>query len=213
MTYNLHVDQDRTASLDIDCQKGFTPLCPDELPIPQGDTIVAALNVQAQHGKYRIASKDWHPPTARWIASKSNPQLSPLKGYPELDLYWNAHCIAGTTGAEFLDGLPRPEDYDLVVYKGLEPHMHPYGACYHDLREKRSTGLIEFLRANDIDTVILGGLALDYCVATTAYQLVKNRFTVYVNLSATKALGSSGAAIQKLESNGIKLCELGVTNG
>ena len=35
------------ASLDIDAQKGFTPLCPNELPVVGGDDIVAALNAQA----------------------------------------------------------------------------------------------------------------------------------------------------------------------
>ena len=30
----------KIASFDVDAQKGFTPLCPNELPVPEGDTIV-----------------------------------------------------------------------------------------------------------------------------------------------------------------------------
>jgi nicotinamidase/pyrazinamidase len=176
-----------TASMDVDAQKGFTPLCPNELPVEGGHNIVKALNEQSKFALYRVGSKDWHSPNAAWIANETNPQFTPCKGLRNVDLYWNAHCIAGTTGAELLDGLPRPEDYDFMVYKGMEPDMHPYGACYHDLEEKISTGLIEFLKIKKVWCVIVGGLATDYCVKKTVFQLAKH-FTVIVNLSACRAV-------------------------
>ncbi|MFX5522361.1 isochorismatase family protein, partial [Acinetobacter baumannii] len=74
-------------------------------------------------------------------------------------------------GFELLDELPRPIDYDFFVWKGVEPDLHPYGACYHDLAERRSTGVIEYLRQNGVSHVLVGGLALDYCVKNTALQL------------------------------------------
>jgi nicotinamidase/pyrazinamidase len=178
------------ASLDVDCQKGFTPLCPNELPVPDGDKIVDALNNQAKYAKFRVGSKDWHPSNALWIATKEYPQLTRMSpnGSPNMDMYWNAHCIAGTYGAESLDGLPKPEEYDFMVYKGLEPNMHPYGACYHDLKETRSTGLIEYLKSRDVKNVIVGGLALDFCVKATVFQLAPH-FKVVVNLAACRAVG------------------------
>ena len=57
------------ASLDIDAQKGFTPLCPNELPVVGGDDIVAALNAQATLATLRIGSKDSHPANAAWAVS------------------------------------------------------------------------------------------------------------------------------------------------
>lgn len=36
-----------TASFDVDAQKGFTPLCPDELPVAGGEALAEALNRQA----------------------------------------------------------------------------------------------------------------------------------------------------------------------
>ena len=36
------------ASFDIDAQNTFTPVCPDELPVAEGDTIAPELNAQAQ---------------------------------------------------------------------------------------------------------------------------------------------------------------------
>lgn len=189
-SYLIHGERiAETASLDVDAQKGFSPLCPDELPVPDGHTIVEALNNQAKYAKFRVGSKDWHSTNAHWIATEDFPQFTPIYNSKNMDMRWNAHCIAGTKGAELLDGLPKPEDYDFMVYKGLELDMHPYGACYHDLKGTRSTGLIEFLKANGVKNVIVGGLALDYCVKSTVFQLAPH-FKVLINLAACRAIGA-----------------------
>ena len=56
----------KIASFDVDAQKGFTPLCPDELPVPGGDEIAAHLNLLARRATLRIGSKDAHSPSAPW---------------------------------------------------------------------------------------------------------------------------------------------------
>jgi nicotinamidase/pyrazinamidase len=185
---NVTLDRDHTASLDVDAQKGFTPLCPQELPVPQGDEIVAELNAQARAARYRIGSKDAHCRAAMHIATAEHPQYSPV-GAPNTDIHWNAHCIMGTPGAELLPGLPHWLDYDYFVFKGIEPDAHPYGACYHDLGDTRSTGMIEYLRQNKVDTVLVGGLATDFCVKTSVLQLRKAGFRVVVNLAACRGIG------------------------
>ena len=48
------------ASFDIDAQNTFTPVCPDELPVAEGDTIAPELNAQAQFAGLRLASRDAH---------------------------------------------------------------------------------------------------------------------------------------------------------
>lgn len=176
-----------TASLDIDAQRCFSPLCPHELPIPEGDQIVEALNQQAASADFRIGSKDAHCPHAIWIADKNHPMLMPIAG-KNVDVRWPRHAEPGTPGFELLPGLPHPAEYDFFVWKGIEPDMHPYGACYHDLAERLSTGLIEFLRQNQVTHVIAGGLALDYCVKTTVLQLLQAEFNVTVNLAACRGL-------------------------
>ncbi|HOK01561.1 MAG TPA: nicotinamidase [Spirochaetota bacterium] len=194
----------KTASFDVDAQKGFTPLCPDELPVPDGDKIASALNRQAAFAKFRVGSKDWHCKQALWLADDKNPQFSPIKGR-NVDIRWNCHCIGGTKGAELLDGLPHPADYDFFVWKGMEPDMHPYGACFHDLDGRLSTGVIEFLHGNGVDTVIVGGLATDYCVKTTAMQLKRAGFNVVVNLEACRGISidTIDAAISDMTKEGI----------
>ncbi|WBJ44485.1 hypothetical protein [Pseudomonas aeruginosa] len=44
----------KIASFDVDAQKGFTPLCPDELPVPGGDAIGAALNQLASRAGFEV---------------------------------------------------------------------------------------------------------------------------------------------------------------
>ena len=51
-----------TASFEIDCQKAFTPLCPDELPVPEGDLIADEINAQAAYAQYRLGSKEGQSP-------------------------------------------------------------------------------------------------------------------------------------------------------
>lgn len=183
----------KIASFDVDAQKGFTPLCPNELPVPEGDAIVPALNQLAARAELRIGSKDAHSPQAAWVVDTYDEMLRPLP-LANADLTWVSHCVPGTPGFELLEGLPAPLDYDYFVWKGVEPDMHPYGACYHDLAEKRSTGVIEFLRHNGVTRILVGGLALDYCVKTTALQLRRAGFEVIVHLPACRAIASETAA-------------------
>src|SRR5690606_30471871 len=155
----------KVAAFDVDAQKGFTPLCPDELPVPEGHLIVGELNAQARFAATRVFSKDAHPANPSWLATPEHPTLSPIEG-ANMDVRWTRHCVPGTAGFKLLDGLPAVCEYDYPVYKGVEPDMHPYGACYHDLGDRVSTGVIEFLKARLVETVLLGGLATDYCVKT-----------------------------------------------
>jgi len=157
-----------------------------------------------------------HPSNAVWISDDKNPPMTDIIGQGEnVDIRWPKHCISGTKGSELLDGLPAPEDYDFFIWKGMEPNLHPYGIFYHDLSERLSTGLIEYLMANiEIDTFIIGGLALDYCVLTSIKQLVNFLNTcdeydcrVILNLGATAGVApdTEKIAIESLEKMGVIL--------
>ncbi len=197
--------RETVAAFDVDAQNCFTPLCPDELPVPDGHSIVDELNRQAELATLRVGSKDAHPANAVWVASEACPQLTPLTGHPNADVYWNRHAVPGTTGFSLLNGLPAVTDYDYFVWKGVETNIHPYGACFHDLQQRLSTGVIEFLRAHGIKTVLVGGLALDFCVKTTALQLQQSGFEVVVNRAACRGLApaSVAAALTELKAAGV----------
>ena len=87
--------------------------------------------------------------------------------------------------------------------------MHPYGACFHDLQDRLSTGAIEFLLQRGVSTVLVGGLATDYCVCTTALQLRRAGFDVIVNLGACRGITpeTCAQAEEKLRLSGVRLIQ------
>lgn len=183
----LHVLKSITASFDVDPENCFTDVCPNELPVPGGTEIVNELNAQAKLARLRVGSKDAHTKRGIWVATEENPQFSPVKG-DDVDIRWNLHGEVGTKGFELIKGLPPVKKYNFMVYKGMENDMHPYGACYHDFAETMTTGVIEFLKYNNIQNVIVGGLATDYCVKMTVLQLLKAGFRVIVNMAACRGI-------------------------
>jgi nicotinamidase/pyrazinamidase len=189
----------KIASVNVDPQKGFTPLCPNELPVPEGDKIVPALLAQNALAEIIVGSSDAHSEHALFRVDADEEQFQPLN-YENTDCTFKMHCRPGTKGFELLDGLPKPTEYDFFVWKGIAPDLHPYGACYHDLKETLSTGLIEYLVCNEVTDVLVGGLATDYCVATTAKQLQKTgKFRVVVNLQSSRGITQAGVEAQIAE--------------
>ncbi|MFC6299812.1 isochorismatase family protein [Pseudomonas sp. CCM 7893] len=187
----MTISKNTIASFDVDPQKSFTPLCPTELPVAGGDQIGAELNYMASLASRRVGSKDAHTPQAPWVVKQHSEMLQPT-GLAHADVTWVSHCVPGTEGFTLLDELPTPYDYDYFIWKGVEPDLHPYGACYHDLHDKLSTGVIEYLNAQGITRVLVGGLALDYCVKTTALQLLKAGFEVILHLPACRGISEEG---------------------
>ena len=195
-------------ALDIDAQNTFTPLCEAELPIAGGDEIAAELNAQAALADLRVMSKDAHSPHAKWLCSCHAEQLRPT-GLPDAPETWVSHAMVGSFGFELLAGLPKETEYDYCVWKGVSPELHPYGACYHDIAEKLSTGLIEWLHYRKADTLIVGGLATDYCVKATVLQLCRAapQWRVIVNRAACRGIAPEtvAKAWQEMEAAGALL--------
>ncbi|MBY6205101.1 isochorismatase family protein [Halomonas denitrificans] len=201
--------KDRIASFDVDAQRTFTPLCPDELPVPDGDAITWELNRQAELARVRVGSKDAHSPKAAWVTDDATKIGQPGVEGDNVEEHWPVHAVPGTEGFELLPGLPRPADYDFFVWKGVELDMHPYGACYHDLAETMSTGVIEWLKARGVTHVLVGGLATDYCVNATARQLAGAGFRTILNRAACRGIApeTTEAALAELRAAGVEIVE------
>ena len=201
----IYVLYAKTASLDVDAQNGFTPVCPNELPVLDGDKIVDECNKNAKKAAFRYMSKDAHPSSGVWIATPEFPQYSKVNDYKNVDIRWNEHCTVGTKGFELISGLPHPSKYDFIIYKGVERDMHPYSPVYHDLDKKVSTGLIEKATYDGIENFIIGGLALDFCVKEAALDLKEAGFNVIINLAATKSINDNiEPIVEFMKSKGIE---------
>jgi len=202
----MSITKQQTASFDVDPQRSFTPLCPNELPVKGGDEIAGDLNFMASFASVRVGSKDAHTASAPWVVEGHENMLKPT-GLPHADLTWVSHCVPGTEGFEFLDGLPNTLQYDYVIFKGVDPLFHPYGACFHDFHGRLSTGVIEFLKIKGIERVIVGGLALDFCVKTTALQLAAADFEVVLYMPACRGISEEGCekALTEMKAAGIQI--------
>ncbi|MBS3744342.1 MAG: isochorismatase family protein [Wenzhouxiangellaceae bacterium] len=199
-------ERNRIASFDVDAQRTFTPLCPDELPVEDGDTIGPELDRQAALARWRLGSKDSHSPRAVWVTEDREKIGQPGVPGENVEEHWPVHAVPGTEGFELVPGLPRPADYDFFVWKGVELDMHPYGACYHDIAERMSTGVIEWLQAREASHVLVGGLATDFCVKATALQLQAAGFQVLLNLGACRGIDpeSTGDALAEMRTAGVR---------
>lgn len=76
------------------------------------------------------------------------------------------HGIRGTTGVQVIDEL-KPESSDLIVHK-----------CR--LSAFFKTDLDTILRERNIDTIVVGGVAAEICVLSTAYDGISHNFQVIV---------------------------------
>ena len=201
--------KNKIASFAVDVQNGFTPNCPQELPVPGGNEIVPEILFMENACGFHVASKDWHHAQAKWVATATDPQFSPIPTEENLDIRWNRHCEGGTFGAELLAGLKAPKGYNYFIWKGMEFDLHPYSAVYHDLKKEMSTGVIEVLNAQRIETVIVGGLATDYCVKETALDLRRAGFEVVLYLPACRGITTetTDAAVAEMAAAGIKICQ------
>jgi nicotinamidase/pyrazinamidase len=207
----MKINKEKTATFLVDAQQGFTPLCPTELPVPDGDKIVNECLKTFEKTQYKIASKDAHPNNASWITNDKNQIANLIPNLPrQIDLFWPRHCEVGTRGFELIPALPSIEDFDFVVYKGVEKNIHPYSAIYHLLNPNSkgyriSTGVIEFLHTKNVDTIIIVGLATNYCCMATAIDLKDAGFNVIVNLGGCRGIGNINPSIETMKEKGIKI--------
>ena len=84
----------KIASVNVDPQKGFTPLCPDELPVPGGDEIVPALLAQNALADFIVGSSDSHCDAALFRVENDDEQFQPLD-HPDTDCTFKMHCNPG----------------------------------------------------------------------------------------------------------------------
>lgn len=194
----------------VDLQNDFMP--GGALAVADGDATVDFANRRLADYALIIATQDWHPADHGSFAV-NNPgralgELGELDGLPQV--MWPAHCVQGTTGAEFHPGLDRARIHR-VFPKGTDPRVDSYSGFW-DNDHRRATGLAEFLRGRGVTAVDLLGLATDYCVKFTALDARAEGFEVRLLTAGCRAVnlrpGDGDRAIAELEAAGI-----GMTHG
>lgn len=178
------------ALLVVDVQNGFVVR---ELPVPGAAEIIPVVNRLVTKFPLVVATQDWHPADHRSFASQ-HPGKKPfdegvVDGRPHT--LWPDHCVAGTWGAEFAEGLdPRP--FTAIFRKGMHREVDSYSGFYDDRGVSYPTGLAGYLRERGVERVHVCGLALDYCVRVTALDAARLGYPVHVHAAACRAVSEEG---------------------
>jgi nicotinamidase/pyrazinamidase len=165
-----------TSLLVVDAQRGFTDLCPDELPVPGGAAIVPAVNALLALPFARIdATQDWHPPDHRSFLGREDNLYPP-------------HCVMGTPGAEFLPGL-HTHRFSAVWRKGHDRDFEAYAVT------AQHPAFAGFLRASGIRSVVVCGIATNICCFFAARDLRRAGFEVWMAEDASAGIDVPAAGL------------------
>jgi nicotinamidase/pyrazinamidase len=165
-----------TSLLVVDVQQGFTELCPGELPVPGALKIVPAINALLDLPFARIdATRDWHPPDHCSFHGRRD------------DLY-PPHCIIDSPGAEFVPGL-HCNRFSTVWRKGYNRDFEAYAVT------AQHPGFSAFLKASNIDTVAICGIATNICCFFAARDLRNAGFDVLMVEDASAGIDVPAAGL------------------
>jgi len=160
--------------LVVDVQRGFTSLCPQELPVPGALEIVPNINRLLKLPWQRIdASQDWHPPDHCSFLG-------------QCDNLYPPHCVAGSKGSEFLPGLDTHRLHT-IWRKGFRREVEAYAIT------AQHPAYLQLLRASGITTVVVCGLATNICCFFAARDLRQAGFRVLLVEDASAGIDVAAA--------------------
>lgn len=190
----------------IDVQNDFCP--GGALAVPDGDSIVRPINALMSDFDAVVLTQDWHPAGHSSFASshpgKSAYDITEMPYGPQV--LWPDHCIQGSIGAKFHSNLTR-DRADLIIRKGYNRTIDSYSAFFENDR-KTPTGLEGYLRTRGVNTLVMVGLALDFCVNYSALDAAKLGFNVSVRTDLCRAIdldGSLQKATDQMTAAGVQL--------
>lgn len=190
----------------VDLQYDF---CPNgALPVEGGDQLIPVANELMPFFDLVVATQDWHPANHGSFAAnhpwRKPGQVIELNGLSQI--LWPIHCVQGSFGAEFVQGLDL-DSIDKVFAKGTDEGIDSYSGFF-DNGHRKSTGMGDFLKEKDVKEVYVMGLAADYCVKFTALDAIGLGFDTYLISDATRGVNMNPNdvedAFQEMKEKGIK---------
>ncbi|WP_432244762.1 isochorismatase family protein [Arthrobacter sp. G.S.26] len=192
------------------------------LPVTGGADLAVAISeyVDAHHGQFDhvVATQDWHIDPGNHFSAA-----------PDFKDSWPPHCVAGTRGAElhedldteYIEAFFRKGQFT-AAYSGFEGLLAPEDAVPTGERQPGSMpgandspqsapdgdaiGLDEWLQSNDVEDVVVVGLATDYCVRATALDAVQAGYGVTVIRSLTAGIAEDlDEAVAEMELGGVEI--------
>ncbi|MEM7376948.1 MAG: bifunctional nicotinamidase/pyrazinamidase [Pseudomonadota bacterium] len=196
---------ENTALIIVDVQNDFCP--GGALAVAGGDEIVDEINALQADCATVVATQDWHPAGHGSFASShgAEPFSTTTLSYGE-QVLWPDHCVIGTEGAAF-HGKLNLDRVGAIIRKGSNPAIDSYSAFFEN-DKRTTTGLHGYLQERAVSSLLMVGLATDFCVAYSALDAARLGYAVTVRTSACRAIDMNG---ETLSSATAQLREAGVS--
>ena len=183
-------DQMGKAVIVVDVQNDFCE--GGSLAVAGGTDVARAVSSRLAEGGFdhAVATRDHH--------IDPGPHFSSAPDYRDS---WPPHCIVGSCGAELHPDLDT-RHVEAVFDKG------EYAAAYSGFEAiADGVSLADWLRARDVDTVEVVGIATDHCVRATALDAARLGFatTVHLDLTAGVAATTVETALTQLRDASVTL--------
>jgi nicotinamidase/pyrazinamidase len=195
----VHHYDPRSALLVVDVQNDFADPA-GSLAVSGGAAIIPAVDREIARaraaGSMIVATQDWHP--------EHTPHFARDGGV------WPVHCVGDTWGAQLHPALSLPADTPLLR-KGTNGEDGYSGFTMRDplSGDTVPTELEALLRAHNVESVAVVGLATDYCVKATALDAVRLGFRTAVVTDAIAAVdlqpGDGTRALEEMQAAGVEL--------
>jgi nicotinamidase/pyrazinamidase len=156
----------------VDPQFDFFP--GGTLAVAHGDDIIAPINrMLQQHDRAPLfASRDWHRPHTKHFRDGGG--------------IWPPHCVEHSRGAAFHDGIAM--HHARVFNKGTDPNDDGGYSAFDGAHIDTGASLIADLRAHNVDTLLVAGLATDHCVKASVLDARKHGLDVFVLAAGVRAV-------------------------
>lgn len=205
----MNFSKDTTGVVVVDVQGDFTQLKQGTLAVEGTGAEYVQKVIQASEDYYNkgyplFATQDYHP--ENHISFFTNHAGKAPMDVVEVDgrsqVMWPPHCVKGTMGADLLVS---PDIFNRIVQKGCDPEFDSYSGFFDD--GGAPTGLESILKEQGLSTLIMYGLATDYCVKATALDAVKTGFRVVLvkDLCMGVAPETTESALEEMKNAGIEI--------
>jgi nicotinamidase/pyrazinamidase len=132
-----------------------------------------------------VFSQDWHPTTHSSFQSNGGP--------------WPVHCVAGSPGAEIMPPLAITSK-DILIRKGVSSTGDGYSVF-------EAPELAEELRAGQITSIGVAGIATEYCVRASALDATQEGFSAAILTDLIRAVdpNAAPAVLAELAASGLQM--------
>ena len=184
-------DNHERALIVVDVQNDFCE--GGSLAVAGGSKVAREVSALMRDGAYGhvVATRDAHIEPGSHFSDE-----------PDFVDSWPAHCVVGTTGAQFHPDLAI-DPIEATFDKGA------YEAAYSGFEgaDDDGTSLADWLRARRVSAVDVVGIATDHCVRATALDAVREGFSTRVLLEYTAgvAVDTTRRAVDELRAAGVEL--------